>query len=68
MNSDLRSSVFRNGTHSKVGIALAEVKIVLKFGFFEFGFRNCAHPKTEKLFRELISIGKCGQIKAIIEK
>lgn len=49
MNSDLRSSVFRNGTHSKVGIALAEVKIVLKFGFFEFGFRNCAHSK---LFRE----------------
>lgn len=49
MNSELRSSVFRNGTHPIVGFALAEVKIVLKFGFFEFGFRNCAHSK---LFRE----------------
>lgn len=60
MNSELRSSLFRNGTHSKVGIALAEVKIVLKFGFFEFGFGNCAHSKIEKLFRALISIRNCG--------
>ncbi len=50
MNSELRSSVFRNGTHSKVGIALAEVKIVLKFGFFEFVSRNCAHSKIGKFF------------------
>jgi len=48
MNSELCSSAFRNGTRSKVGIALAEVKIILKFGFFEFGFRKCAHSK---LFR-----------------